>query len=120
MSVNGYLNGEDVESLTSPLISRHSHRFAINDNSSQVALVGANVSPIESLDYEILENEFFKQDWRSHDTVHVFQYIFMKWFTCFLVGILVGMIGFCNNLAVENLAGVKFVITSNMMLQQRY
>lgn len=118
MSCNGNLNAEDPESITVPLISGNS-RCALN-NSSQVALVGANVCPIESLDYEILENEFFKQDWRSRDTVHVFQYIFMKWFSCFLVGIIVGLIGFFNNLAVENIAGVKFVITSNMMLQQRY
>ncbi|PRQ46288.1 putative chloride channel, voltage gated [Rosa chinensis] len=118
MSSNGIHNGEDPESITAPLLS--GRRFALNNHTSQVALVGANVSPIESLDYEILENEFFKQDWRSRETVHVFQYIFMKWFTCFLVGIIVGMIGFCNNLAVENIAGVKFVITSNMMLEQRF
>ena len=47
------------------------------------------------------------------------QYIFMKWVSCFLVGIVVGLIAFCNNLAVENIAGIKFVVTSNMMLQRR-
>ena len=46
----------------------------------------------------------------------IFQYIFTKWLLCFLIGLIVSLIGFCNNLAVENIAGVKFVITSNMML----
>lgn len=44
----------------------------------------------------------------------------MKWLLCLMIGIIVGFIGFCNNLAVENLAGIKFVITSNMMLERRY
>lgn len=43
----------------------------------------------------------------------------MKWSLCFLVGIIVSLIGFFNNLAVENIAGVKFVVTSNMMLLHR-
>lgn len=51
--------------------------------------------------------------------VQIFQYICMKWLLCSLIGTIVGFIGFCNNLAVENLAGVKFVITSNMMLERR-
>lgn len=142
----------DQESLTVPLISYH--RSATN-STSQVAIVGSNVCPIESLDYEsvfpfwfcnfllllcnkvsdfcrklrilcvldwwcrIFENEFFKQDWRSRQKIRIFQYIFMKWLLCFLVGLIVSLIGFCNNLAVENLAGIKFVVTSNMMLQER-
>ncbi|CAN6540743.1 unnamed protein product [Malus baccata var. baccata] len=122
MFINGNTNAslnaaEDPESITAPLISRQ--RYAPN-STSQVALVGANVRPIESLDYEILENEFFKQDWRSCGKAHVLQYIFMKWVSCFLVGIVVGLIAFCNNLAVENIAGIKFVVTSNMMLQRRF
>lgn len=68
----------------------------------------------------IFENEFFKQDWRSRGVVQIFQYICMKWLLCLMIGVIVGFIGFCNNLAVENLAGIKFVITSNMMLQRRY
>lgn len=135
----------DRQSLTLPLLS--SHR-SIPNSTSQVAIVGSHVCPIESLDYEyvsfvdrfsslfflffffewdfffhvnrrIFENEFFKQDWRSRGKIHIFQYVFMKWLTCFLIGLIVSLIGFCNNLAVENLAGVKFVFTSNMMLEQR-
>ncbi|RDY02219.1 putative chloride channel-like protein CLC-g, partial [Mucuna pruriens] len=68
----------------------------------------------------IFENEFFKQDWRSRGKAQIFQYIFMKWLLCFLVGMIVCLVGFCNNLAVENLAGIKFVVTSNMMLERRF
>lgn len=44
----------------------------------------------------------------------------MKWLLCLLIGMIVCLVGFCNNLAVENLAGIKFVVTSNMMLERRY
>ncbi|XVE71516.1 hypothetical protein DITRI_Ditri10aG0157000 [Diplodiscus trichospermus] len=106
----------DHESLTVPLLS---HQRSIN-STSQVAIVGADLCPIESLDYEIAENDFFKQDWRTRGKVQIFQYIFMKWLLCFLIGCIVSLVGFFNNLAVENIAGVKFVITSNMMLSRRY
>ncbi|RVW43748.1 putative chloride channel-like protein CLC-g [Vitis vinifera] len=109
----------DEESQAQPLLDPSLHR-SLSNVTSQVAIVGSNVCPIESLDYEIYENDFFKQDWRSRGKVQIFQYIFVKWLLCFLIGLIVSLIGFCNNLAVENLAGVKFVITSNMMLVKRY
>jgi chloride channel 7 len=151
MSNNHLSNGESEHLIRQPLLS--SQRSIVN-STSQVAIVGANVCPIESLDYEsvfflsglscfvqrlnlfidpvvnwfffcfgfcrIFENEFFKQDWRSRGVYQIFQYICMKWFLCLMIGMIVGFIGFCNNLAVENLAGIKFVITSNMMLERRY
>ncbi|XP_061350762.1 putative chloride channel-like protein CLC-g isoform X2 [Gastrolobium bilobum] len=117
MSTEHLTNGEPESLIVQPLLS--SQRSIVN-STSQVAIVGANVCPIESLDYEIFENEFFKQDWRSRGKVQIFQYILMKWLLCFLIGMIVSLVGFCNNLAVENLAGVKFVITSNMMLEKRF
>ncbi|EPS73799.1 hypothetical protein M569_00956, partial [Genlisea aurea] len=90
------------------------------NTTSQVAIVGTNACPIESLDYEIIENEFFKHDWRSRGRGEILQYVLMKWILCFLVGVSVGLLGFFNNLAIENMAGIKFVITSNMMLARRY
>lgn len=111
---------EDPESLTAPLLSRQRSRSSINNSTSQVALVGADVCPVESLDYEIAENDFFKQDWRTRGKKQMIQYIFMKWSLCFLIGLIVGLIGFLNNLAVENIAGMKFVVTSNMMLANKY
>ncbi|XVF34576.1 hypothetical protein REPUB_Repub18cG0070500 [Reevesia pubescens] len=107
----------DHESLTIPLLS---HQQRSINSTSQVAIVGSNLCPVESLDYEIAENDFFKQDWRTRGKIQIFQYIFMKWLLCFLIGGIVSLVGFCNNLAVENIAGVKFVITSNMMLSKRY
>ncbi|GLU12466.1 hypothetical protein SLE2022_291440 [Rubroshorea leprosula] len=44
----------------------------------------------------------------------------MTWLLCFLIGIIVSLISFFNNLAVENIAGINFVVTSNMMLMGRY
>lgn len=43
----------------------------------------------------------------------------MKWLLCFLIGGIVSLVGFCNNLAVETVAGIKFVVISYMMLAQR-
>ncbi|KAI3414437.1 Protein kinase domain-containing protein [Psidium guajava] len=107
----------DAESQTHSLLSAEKQPLA--KSASQVAIVGANLCPIESLDYEISENDFFKQDWRTKRTVQIFQYVFMKWLLCLLIGGIVSLVGFCNNLAVENIAGVKFVVTSNMMLARR-
>lgn len=52
--------------------------------------------------------------------MEIYQYICMKWALCFLLGLLVSLVGFFNNLGVENIAGKKFVITSNMMLYNRF
>lgn len=64
----------------------------------------------------IVENDFAKPDWRSKGLVEICQYTIMKWVLCFLIGHIVGLLGFFINLAVENVAGLKFVVTSNMML----
>ncbi|KAL3623965.1 hypothetical protein CASFOL_032781 [Castilleja foliolosa] len=110
-----HINGSapaDEES-TAPLLLR-------SNTTSQVAIVGSNPCRIESLDYEIIENDFFKQDWRTRGKIEIFQYIFMKWILCFLIGLIMCLLGFFNNLAVENIAGTKFVITSNMMLARKF
>lgn len=114
-------NGGDEESVIVPLLDSSGSQFPLLSNTtSQLALVGVNICPIESLDYEIIENDFFKQDWRSRKKIQIYQYICMKWAFCFLIGLIVSLIGFFNNLAVENIAGKKFVITSNMMLYNRH
>ncbi|XP_044464562.1 putative chloride channel-like protein CLC-g [Mangifera indica] len=114
---DGHNHVQDQESITIPLL--RGQRSPTN-SFSQVAIVGSYVCPIESLDYEIAENDFFKQDWRTRGKVQIFQYTFMKWCLCFLIGLIVGLIGFFNNIAVENIAGIKFVVTSNMMLASKY
>ncbi|KAG8066458.1 hypothetical protein GUJ93_ZPchr0004g40047 [Zizania palustris] len=91
-----------------------------SNTTSQVALVGADVCPIESLDYELIENDVFKQDWRARGRAHILRYVAIKWALCFLVGALAAAAGFVANLGVENVAGAKFVVTSNLMLAGRY
>lgn len=115
-------NGGDEESLRGPLLGHPFHdQFSLRRNTtSQLALVGANVCPIESLDYELNENDIFKQDWRGRGQMQIYEYIFMKWVLCFLIGLIVSLVGFFINLAIENVAGLKFVVTSNMMLANRY
>ncbi|KAF5184688.1 Chloride channel protein [Thalictrum thalictroides] len=111
-----------ASSTSPPLIEPLLRRSAPN-NTSQVAIVGAKLCPIESLDYEIIENDFLLKsewDWRSQGMFEMFQYISIKWTLCFLVGLFAGLVGFFNNLAVENIAGSKFVITSNMMLARSF
>lgn len=90
------------------------------NNTSQIAIVGANTCSIESLDYEIIENDLFKQDWRSRQKIQIFQYVVLKWTLALLIGLSTGLVGFFNNLAVENIAGFKFLLTSNLMIKQRY
>lgn len=112
------VNGEaDLEnnSLHQPLLKRNRTLSA-----SHLAMVGAKVSHIESLDYEINENDLFKQDWRSRSRIQVLQYVFLKWKLAFLVGLLTGLIATLINLAVENIAGYKLLIVSNYVEQERY
>lgn len=101
--------------VSGPLLGLNSR---IN-TTSQIAIVGAKVYPIESLDYEIIENELIKQDWRSRKRVEIFQYIFLKWTLALLIGLLTGVVGFFNNLAVENIAGFKLQVSNNLMLKNQ-
>ncbi|KAJ3675314.1 hypothetical protein LUZ60_004356 [Juncus effusus] len=108
-------NGSDLSELRQPLMRRRTM-----NTTSQIAIVGANVCPVESLDYEIVENDLFKQDWRSRRKSQIFQYILMKWTLVLLIGLITGFVGFFNNLAVENIAGFKLLLTSNLVLHNRY
>ncbi|KAL3526296.1 hypothetical protein ACH5RR_010952 [Cinchona calisaya] len=89
-------------------------------SSSPLAMVGAKVSYIESLDYEINENDLFKHDWRSRSQVQVLQYVFLKWALAFLVGLLTGIIATLINLAIENIAGYKLLAVVNYIEKERY
>eukprot|EP00249_Psilotum_nudum_P011129 c22979_g1_i1 orf=744-3236(-) len=89
------------------------------NETSQMALIGAKFSHIESLDYEIIDNDIFKQDWRSRTRIQILQYIILKWTLAFLVGLLTGVTGFAINMAVENIAGAKLKKTSHFMEMNR-
>ncbi|XP_021737397.1 chloride channel protein CLC-a-like [Chenopodium quinoa] len=112
------VNGEaDLENnfLHQPLLKRNRTLSA-----SHLAMVGAKVSYIESLDYEINENDLFKQDWRSRSKIQVLQYVFLKWKLAFLVGLLTGLIATLINLAVENISGYKLLLVSGFLEQERF
>ncbi|KAK1592926.1 hypothetical protein Q3G72_032676 [Acer saccharum] len=104
----------DWKHNTQPLLSKR-----VN-TTSQIAIVGSNICPIESLDYEIVENELFKQDWRSRKKVEIFQYVILKWAFALLIGLFTGLVGIFNNIAVENLSGFKLLMTTNLMIQHKY
>ncbi|KAJ3671890.1 hypothetical protein LUZ60_007969 [Juncus effusus] len=103
--------GEEVHDLESdtlhtPLLKKRRNGGL---SASHLAMVGAKVSHIESLDYEINESDLFKHDWRNRSTTEVFQYILLKWALAFLVGLLTGVIASVINLAIENIAGYKML-----------
>ncbi|KAL7605355.1 hypothetical protein Lser_V15G20800 [Lactuca serriola] len=106
----------ESNSLHQPLLKRNLTALS----SSPLALVGAKVSYIESLDYEINENDLFKHDWRSRSQAQVLQYIFLKWLLAFLVGLLTGLIATLINLAVENIAGYKLLAVVQYIDNKRY
>ncbi|KAK4367373.1 hypothetical protein RND71_011165 [Anisodus tanguticus] len=76
---------ESSYSLHQPLLKRNRTLFF-----TPQAIVGAKVSHIESLDYEINENDIFKHDWRRRSRAQTLQYVFFKWTLAFLVGLLTG------------------------------
>ncbi|KAJ8475911.1 hypothetical protein OPV22_019638 [Ensete ventricosum] len=112
---SGLHETEEAGSTREPLLRKRTM-----NTTSQIAIVGANVCTIESLDYEIVENDLFAQNWRSRKKVQIFQYIVLKWTLALLIGLATGLVGFFNNLAVENIAGFKLLLTSNLMLEHRY
>ncbi|GLT60106.1 hypothetical protein SLA2020_328880 [Shorea laevis] len=118
-SQHNMMDGEerDPESntLQQPLLKRNRTL-----SSNPLALVGAKVSHIESLDYEINENDLFKHDWRSRSKGQVLQYIFLKWTLAFLVGLLTGLIATFINLAAENIAGYKLLTVVHLIKKKRY
>ncbi|KAJ4875946.1 Chloride channel protein CLC-c [Raphanus sativus] len=112
--ISGILDDGSV-GFQQPLLARNR-----KNTTSQMAIVGANTCPIESLDYEIFENDLFKQDWRSRRKIEILQYTILKWALAFLIGLATGLVGFLNNLAVENIAGFKLLLTGNLMLKEKY
>ncbi|MED6181322.1 hypothetical protein PIB30_018260 [Stylosanthes scabra] len=101
-------------SYAEPLLAKRTN------TTSQIAIIGANLSPIESLDYEIFENEIFNQDWRSRKKVQIIQYVILKWGFALIIGLGTGLVGLFNNISVENIAGFKLLLTTNLMSQNRY
>ncbi|KAJ9159073.1 hypothetical protein P3X46_024604 [Hevea brasiliensis] len=114
-SFEGTTEEREFNSMREPVLLRNR-----KNNTSQFHIFGANVCPIESLDYEIAENKCFKQEWRSRKKVELYQYVFLKWTFALLIGLGTGLVGFFNNLVVENIAGFKLLLTNNLMLKDKY
>lgn len=109
-------------SLTQPLLSSSKigqQQQNLSRGTSQVAIIGSKYAPVESLDYEIVENDVFKQDWRTRSRAQILQYILLKWTLAFLVGILTGVTAFAINLAIENIAGYKLLKVNEYFLEDR-
>ena len=70
--------------------------------------------------FRIVENEMYNQDWRSRGKLQIFQYQVLKWVLALFVGVVVGLVGFFSNIAVENIAGFKLLLTGDLMLENRY
>ncbi|KAB2002424.1 hypothetical protein ES319_D11G065600v1 [Gossypium barbadense] len=109
-----YGKGMEDRIYSQPLLTK---RY---NTTSQIAIVGANACPVESLDYEIIENELFKQDWRSRRTIQIFQYVLLKWAFALIIGLGTGLVGIFNNIAVENISGFKLLMTTKLMLEHKY
>ena len=67
----------------------------------------------------IAENELFNQDWRSRKKVQIFQYVMLKWAFALIIGLGTGLVGIFNNIAVENIAGFKLLLTTELMLKHK-
>ncbi|KAK9293137.1 hypothetical protein L1049_021123 [Liquidambar formosana] len=121
----GLLDGKGIERNWSEIsVKNMTNREPLltkrRNTTSQIAIVGANICPIESLDYEIIENELFKQDWRSRKKIQIYQYIVLKWALALLIGLGTGLVGFFNNISVENIAGFKLLLTTDLMSRHKY
>ncbi|KAI3978030.1 hypothetical protein MKX01_032407 [Papaver californicum] len=106
---------ESNNTLQSPLLLKRNRTLSTN----HLAIIGTKVSHIESLDYEINENDLFKHDWRSRSREQVLQYVFMKWILALIVGLLTGVIASLINLAIENIAGFKLLAVAKFIKEER-
>jgi chloride channel 7 len=61
----------------------------------------------------------FNQDWRSRKKVQIFQYVVLKWVFALLIGLGTALVGLFNNISVENIAGFKLTLTTDLMSKQR-
>lgn len=114
--------GDLNRSLTQPLLTSFNSNHEQHNLSrvtSQIAIIGSKYAPVESLDYEIVENDVFKQDWRIRSRAQILQYILVKWILAFLVGIVTGITAFAINLAIENIVGYKLLKVNEYFQEDR-
>lgn len=118
IGVNDYSG--DLEYVKETACSSQPFLVKRTNTTSQIAIVGSKLYPIQSLDYEVAENEVFKEDWRSRKKTEIFEYVVLKWALALLVGIGTGLVGCFNNIAVENIAGFKLLLATNLVANHKY
>ncbi|XP_024543382.1 chloride channel protein CLC-c [Selaginella moellendorffii] len=74
---------------------------------------------LDSLNYEIVENDLYRQDWRLTSRFGILHYTICKWILVFLVGFWTGVVSLLINVAVENIAGTRFLATVDLMASNR-
>ena len=77
--------------------------------------VDKTYAPVESLDYDISENEVYRAEQASRTPLDTFIYDTLKWGLCLLTAVVVAAFGILVNVGVENLAGAKFSWTLSIM-----
>lgn len=93
---------------------------SVLNETSQHAIIGVKRSHIESLDYEIAENDVFKDYWRSRTRGEILQYITLKWTMACLVGICTGVVAFVVNVATVNITEIKLLAITTYLNEERY
>ncbi|KAL4377804.1 hypothetical protein GQ457_02G010280 [Hibiscus cannabinus] len=110
---------DDVESEVGESMYSRPLLIKRSNTTSQIAIVGANVCPVESLDYENPENDLVNEDLRLRK-IQVFQYVLLKWAFALIIGLSTGLVGIFSNIAVENIAGFKLLLTREFMQKHEY
>ncbi|KAK8717207.1 hypothetical protein V6N13_044483 [Hibiscus sabdariffa] len=111
---------DDIESEVGESIYSRPLLIKRSNITSQIAIVGANVCSVESLDYEIPENDLVNEDLRLRRKIQVFQYVLLKWVFALIIGLSTGLVGIFSNIAVENIAGFKLLLTREFMQKHEY
>ncbi|KAJ9700294.1 hypothetical protein PVL29_005887 [Vitis rotundifolia] len=73
----------------------------------------------ESLDYEVIENNAYREEQAQRGKLMVGYYVGVKWFFALLIGIGTGLAAVFINISVENFAGWKFQLTFSI-IQKSY
>lgn len=73
----------------------------------------------ESLDYEVIENNAYREEQAQRRKLMVGYYVGVKWFFALLIGIGTGLAAVFINISVENFAGWKFQLTFSI-IQKSY
>ncbi|KAL8026268.1 hypothetical protein ABFX02_14G016300 [Erythranthe guttata] len=76
-------------------------------------------SSVESLDYEVIENCFYRQEQAKRGKLYMAYSVVVKWLLALLIGIGTALAAVFINISVENFAGWKYSLTFNI-IQRSY